>query len=65
MQRSPLPLATWFAAIRTVIFHPTISTSQLAATLGVKRTQTVRTMVKKIRAAISADNATELLAGLG
>jgi hypothetical protein len=64
MERSALPLTKWFAAIRAVLLRPAIAAAELAKNLGIDRVQTVRGMIEKIRQAVAAENASELLAGL-
>jgi hypothetical protein len=64
MARSHVPLVNWFHAIRIVLHRPTISASHLAATIGIRRVPTVRSILTKTRIAMSADNASRLLADL-
>ncbi len=64
MERSAVSLTKWFAAIRIVLLSPTISTKELAAALKIDRRQTVRNMIKRIRAALSAPDPSTALAGL-
>ena len=64
MERSPLPLTAWFAAIRLMLIRPSIVTTELAAKICVNRVPTVRSMAGKIRRAIANENASQLLAGL-
>jgi len=64
MARSRVPLRTWFEAIRWLLWQPTIATGDLAAKLGVRRPATVRTMARRIRAAMAEEEASQLLAGL-
>jgi hypothetical protein len=64
MERSALPLVTWFAAIRALLLRPSITPTELAKTLKIGRVQTVRDMAKTIRQAIAAENASTLMAGL-
>jgi len=61
---SPLPLVTWFAAIRWILRNPNIAANDLGTKLGITRLTTVRNMAKKILAAMAEDNAGERLAGL-
>jgi transposase-like protein len=61
---SPLPLVTWFAAIRLLLHHPTMGTNELGAKLGIGRAATVRTVAGRIREAMAADDASQRLAGL-
>lgn len=64
MERSSLPLVTWFAAIRVLLLSPTISTSELSKMVGIKRGPTVRSVAKKIRAAMVSPDSSNLLASL-
>ena len=61
---SPLPLVVWFAAIRLLLWQPTVGTAELRIKLGISRSTTVRQLAHKIRAAMAEENASELLAGL-
>lgn len=62
--RSALPLRQWFDAIRLLLWRPTIGIKELAAQIGVRRLTTVRAMARRIRQAMSADDASAQLAGL-
>lgn len=62
--RSALPLRQWFDAIRVLLWRPTIGIKELAAQIGVRRLTTVRAMARRIRQAMSADDASARLAGL-
>lgn len=64
MAGSPLPLLVWFNAVRVLMWRPTTSTADLAEQVGLRRRTTVRTMVRRIREAMAADDASALLAGL-
>lgn len=64
MEHSAVPLTKWFAAIRIVLLAPTIATEELAAAIKIDRRQTVRNMVKRIRAAVIAEEPSTALAGL-
>jgi hypothetical protein len=64
MARSAVPLRIWFEAIRWILWRPTIRTTELGELIGVRRLATVRAMVRRIRAAMAAEDASELLAGL-
>jgi transposase-like protein len=64
MERSPLPLVTWFLAIRTVLTAPEVRAAELAETIGLARQKTVQSMITKIQGAIASPQACELLAGL-
>jgi len=55
---------TWFEAIRLLLLRPTFGTTELCIRLGISRSTTVRNMARKIRAAMTEENASELLAGL-
>lgn len=61
---SPLPLSTWFNAIRLLLWRPTLTVAELADRLGLRRLPTVRAMAGRIREAMAADNANTLLVGL-
>ena len=62
--RSALPLRQWFDAIRLLLWRPTIGIKELAAQTGIRRLTTVRAMARRIRQAMSADDASAQLAGL-
>ncbi len=62
MEHSPLPLAVWFKAIRLLCNYPRIGTAELAQQIAVQRLPTVRSMAKKVQAALATNP--ELLAGL-
>lgn len=64
MADSQIPLATWFMAIWLLLWRPAITAVELAFALGIHRVLTVRKMAIKIRAALAAENAGVLLAGL-
>jgi len=64
MARSPIALREWFEAIRWLLWQPTISTTELAHKLNVRRPSTVRNMARKIRKAMAAEDCGEQLAGL-
>lgn len=64
MERSALPLTRWFAAIRIILLSPTIATEELAIVLKIDRRQTVRNMIKRIRAAANSQDPSAALAGL-
>ena len=64
MARSHVALTTWFHAIRICLHSPQINASDLASAIEIRRIPTVRSMLAKIRGALAADNATQLLAGL-
>ncbi len=64
MARSHVPLTKWFQAIKITLLHPTVSTGELAKALGINRVATVRTVLRKIHAAIASDIASQLLADL-
>ena len=64
MADSPIPLNKWFTAIWLLLWRPAISNAELASTLGIARLMTVRSMAARIRAAMAAANAGDLLAGL-
>ncbi len=64
MADSPIPLTRWFTAIWLRLWRPTITTAELVSNLGITRIMTVRTMASRIRAAMAAQNASDLLAEL-
>ncbi len=64
MADSPIPLTRWFTAIWLMLWRPTITTAELVSNLGITRITTVRTMANRIRAAMAAENAGDLLAEL-
>jgi hypothetical protein len=64
MAGSALPLRDWFTAISMILDNPQIANSQLQRQLRLSRSATVRTLARRIRIALLADNRTELLAGL-
>jgi hypothetical protein len=64
MAASPLSLTMWFTAIWLLLWLPKITTAELVSTLGITRIMTVRKVAAKIRAAMAAEDAGALLAGL-
>ncbi len=64
MADSPLPLVVWFMAIRLLLWRPATTTAELATKLNITRPATVRNVAGKIRAAMAAENTSDLLAGL-
>jgi transposase-like protein len=64
MERSPLPLTIWFAAVRHVVRDRGITGQELAVSIGIRRLATVRQIAKRIRDALDSGRATERLAGL-
>jgi hypothetical protein len=64
MASSPLPLVTWFAAIRLLLAQPGLSARELGRTLELRRPATARMLAKKIRTAMASPRGPELLAGL-
>jgi hypothetical protein len=64
MARSAVPLRIWFEAVRWILWQPTIRTVDLGERIGVRRLSTVRTMAGRVHAAMAADDASDLLAGL-
>ena len=64
MADSPIPLTRWFTAIWLVLWRPMITAAELVSYLGISRIMTVRSMANKIRAALAAENASDLLADL-
>jgi hypothetical protein len=63
MERSPLALTVWFAAIRHLVCNRNISIRDLAASIGIQRLATVRRLARRIRDALDSGR-TEWLAGL-
>ena len=63
MQRSQLPLRTWFRAIVALRKDANTSTSQMMEVLGIQRRGTVRSLLKRIREAMEINEASNLLAG--
>jgi hypothetical protein len=64
MARSRLPLLAWFQAIRLVLFQPNIGAADLGAAINIRRGQTAARILAKIRVAMLANNASQLLADL-
>jgi len=64
MAHSAVSLRQWFEAIRLLLWQPTIRATELSTQLGVPRLATARSMMQKIRAALSLEDASERLAGL-
>src|SRR5271155_5072602 len=64
MAGSALPLFVWFNAIRVLLWRPTVGTAELAEQIGLRRMTTVRTVARRIREAMGADDASTRLAGL-
>ena len=64
MHCSPLPLVTWFAAIRLQLLASSMRTSEFGDRLSLDREATVRSLQNRIRAANESDDAMTLLAGL-
>lgn len=64
MERSPIPLVTWFLAIGTILRTPDVTPTELAKTTSVKRQRTARSMSKRIRDALAGNRTSEYLAGL-
>lgn len=61
---SPLPLVTWFTAIRLLLWQPTMGTTELGLRLGISRSTTVRSIAHRILGALAQENSSDLLAGL-
>jgi hypothetical protein len=59
-----LPLAFWFRAIHWLLAEPALTHDQLGEKLGLRRPATVRTVAKKIRAALAAPGTCGLLTAL-
>jgi len=64
MARSPIKLLTWFEAIRWLLWKPSMEMSELSRLIGIRRMTTVRSIARTVRAALTEENANELLAGL-
>lgn len=64
MQRSQLPLRTWFRAIMEIRKDANTSTSRLMEILGIQRRGTVRSLVKRITEAMATNEVNQLLAGI-
>jgi transposase-like protein len=64
MQGSPLPLLTWFAAIRYVAGDTAMTCNTLQGLVSIRRVATARSMLRRIRQAVLADNPESQLAGL-
>lgn len=63
-EHSPLPLTTWFAAIRMYAAQTDIRADVLAERIGIKRLATVRLMLVRIRRAVADQDLERGLAGL-
>ena len=59
-----LPLVLWFSAIRHFAAKTTITPSELALVVGIRRQATAREMIRRMRAALREDNVGERFAGL-
>lgn len=64
MQGSPLPLLTWFTAIRYVAGDTAMTGATLKSMASIRRVATARSMLRRIRQAVLADNPDGQLAGL-
>lgn len=64
MAGSALPLLVWCEAIRLLLWRPTLGMSELGSVLRITRVGTVRKIVRRIREAMAAADATDRLAGL-
>jgi hypothetical protein len=64
MANSPIPLLTWFEAIRWLLWRPSMTAEELSEKISVKRPGTVRGILKKIRSAMAERNSSTMLAGL-
>ena len=64
MEKSAVPLWKWFAAIRVSLLAPEPATDRVAKFLEIDRRPTVRSMLRKINAAMCAADASSKLAGL-
>jgi len=64
MERSPLSLQVWFAAIGAILRDRQLSTAALSDLTEIRREKTVRTLAERIRQAMDSRDAERLLAGL-
>jgi hypothetical protein len=64
MEGSHLPLVKWFGAVECIVCSRHLTVAQVAETIRIARTETVRCMLVKIRAALDDARRSELLAGL-
>jgi len=64
MADSALPLKIWFDAIQFLLVDPNLSAAELQRRLSIRRVATVRALARRVRAALTADDCTMLLAGL-
>jgi hypothetical protein len=64
MERSPLALSVWFTAIWAILQDPEISHGELAAVAKLPRQATAGRVADRIRAALKAPEASNLVAGL-
>jgi transposase-like protein len=64
MEGSPLPLSTWFAAIRYVVADTAMTCVTLSRLVSIRRAATAQSMLRRIRQAVMADDAEAQLAGL-
>jgi hypothetical protein len=63
MARSPVPIADWFHSVRIVLFQPRVRATELGKLINIRRVATASGMLKKIKAALLADDISQL-AGL-
>ena len=63
-EHSPLPLTTWFHAIRQYAARTDVSAAALADMIGIKRLGTARAMLNRIRGAVFSHDVEHGLAGL-
>jgi transposase-like protein len=61
---SHVALVKWFAVIEWLVAAPATSSGALAQAAGIRRIATVRKLATKVRAALAAPHASQLLAGL-
>jgi len=64
MERSPIELVKWFAAIEYVLCNQHPTAAELGQRIHIDRAATVRRLLAKILAALQQVNASELVAGL-
>jgi hypothetical protein len=64
MANSPISLVTWFHAIRILLLRPSTASRELSHWLAIQRIATVRSVLSRIRRAISKEDGSSLLVGL-
>jgi hypothetical protein len=63
-EKSPLSLATWFAAIRYVVADSALNAVKLAKLVSISRPATAQAMLRRIKQALAEEDASTKLAGL-